>query len=165
MSATAIDRSPSWLGSGLALAAALVAMSATVLAPTGLLVGALGLLVLVAGLARASRGAVSLGAVALLAGVLSGGLNGAPALLVLVGVTGTVLAWDAARTAIGVGRQLGSEADTRRLELAHFGASAAVGGVSAVLGYAIYVSTTGGKPVAALFFLLLAAVLLAAALR
>lgn len=130
-----------------------------------LLAGALGLLLLFAGLARAAPLVVSLGAVGLLAGGLAAGVRGAPAWATLASVAATVLAWDVGRTAISVGRQLGRDADTRRLELVHATASGGVAAVTAGVGYGLFRVAAGGQPVTALVLFLLAAVLLVEAIR
>ena len=159
-------RRPTRLSGAVAVGAGLVAVSAGgFYSWIALAAGALGLLLVVVGLARAAPVVVSLGAVGLLACGLAAGVRGAPAWATLTSVAATVLAWDAGRTAISVGRQLGREADTRRLELVHAGASAAVAAVTAGVGYGLFRVATGGQPVAALVLFLLAAVLLVEAIR
>ena len=89
--------------------------------PTGpeLAVGAVGAAVLLAGLVRQSRRRVTVGAAGLLLGTVHVGLSGAPPSLALVGVTATVVAWDAAGTVIVLGDQLGRAADTACVEAVH----------------------------------------------
>jgi hypothetical protein len=82
----------------------------------------------------------------------------------LAGVAFAVLAWDAGWNAIGVGAQLGREADTVRLEAAHLAASTAVGVAVLGVGFGLYRVGTGGKPIAVLLLLVIAAVLLVEAL-
>lgn len=156
-----IDRSPTPFGRRLSLMAALVAvLSSGLYSWLALALGALGLLTLAAGLARGTTRPVTLGAAGLVGGALAAGVEGAPVPAVLVSVTAAVVAWDVAGNAIGVGRQLGREAGTQRVETVHAAASATVGLVTAGAGYGLYRLGTGEQPVAALVFLLVAAVLL-----
>lgn len=160
-----IDRSPTRVGSALALSAGALALApgaSTVGA--GVLVGALGLLSLLNGLLFARRGLVTLGSTLLVAGVLVAGVEGASTLLVLWGVVAGVFAWDVGQNALCLGEQLGHEAETVRAELLHAGSSAAVGLGTAALGYGVYLVGTGGRPVAAVVLLLFAAAALVAAL-
>ena len=160
-----VERRPSRFGSALALVAALAAVLAGGLySVTGLGVGAVGFLALAAGLAYGRRGAVTLGAVGLFVGALLAGVRGAPVGPVLVGATAAAVAWDVATTAVSVGEQLGSDADTRRLETTGALGSTVVGVVTVGLAYGVYQAGTGGRPVAALAFLLAAAALLSVAL-
>lgn len=164
---SAVDRSPARLGRGVSVGAGLLALlSAGLYSWAALAIGAPGLVLLVGGLfrERGSDAAVTVGAFGLFAGAILAGTRGAPVAPVLVSVTAAVLAWDAGGSAIGVGNQLGRDADTRRLEAAHLTASALVGAVTAGAGYGLYRAGTGGRPAAALVLLLVAAVLLVAAL-
>lgn len=165
MNRTPIDRSPTRLGSGLALGAGLVALAAAgpYSAASGL-AATLGVVLLVAAARVGDRRLVSVGAVALLGGVLVAGVAGASTGSLLVGVGATVFAWDAGGTSIDLGAQLGRAADTRRLEIVHAAASAGVATASAAVGYAVFLVMAGGQPVTALLLLLLAGALLVAAL-
>ncbi|MFC6904017.1 DUF7519 family protein [Halalkalicoccus tibetensis] len=156
-----IDRSPAPLGRRLSLAAALVALlSSGLYSWLALALGAIGFLTLSVGLVRGTDRPVTLGAAGLASGTLAAGVEGAPAPVVLVSVVAAIVAWDVAGNALGVGRQLGREAETRRAEAVHAAASAAVGLATAGAGYGLYRAGTGEQPVAALVFLLVAAVLL-----
>jgi len=160
-----VDRSPSRVGSALALCAGALALApgASVLG-AGVLLGALGFVSLLNGLLFARRGLLTLGSTLIVAGVLVAGVEGAPTHLVLGGVVAGVLAWDVGQNAIELGEQLGREAGTARTELLHAGASAAVGLATAGLGYGVYLVGVGGRPVAAVALLLFAAAALVAAL-
>ncbi|MUW14039.1 hypothetical protein GJ633_04720 [Halorubrum sp. CBA1125] len=129
-----------------------------------LVAGTLGLLLLLSGLVRGSNAAVTVGAFGLFLGGVTAGVQSAPTVPVLVSVTFAVLAWDAGGNAISIGRQLGREADTIRIEVTHVAASGLVGVVTVGLGYGLYRTGTGEQPVAALVFSVLAAVLLIEAL-
>lgn len=161
-----IVRAPAVLSSGVAAAvAAGSVVAAGAFSWSALGVGTAGLLVLAVGLQRGSNGAVTLGAATLAVGSFLAGIDGAPALPVLLGVTGAVLAWDVGTGAITLGNQLGRAAETRRLEAVHVTASAAVGTTTVGLGYGLFLAGSGGQPIAAVVFLLVAAVLLVVALR
>ena len=161
-----IERSPTRLGSLLAVGAGLVAVATSgIYSMPALAVGGAGFLLLAAGVVRGGQGTVTMGATVVFAGVVLAGVQGAPVAATLVGTVATVFAWDVAGTAITVGDQLGRAVDTSRIEVVHASTSALVGVLAATLGYGIYVTTTGGQPLVALAFLLLAAVLLLATLR
>lgn len=160
-----IVREPTRVASSAAVAAGLIAVGVS--GPYSWLAlgaGAAGLLLLGGGLVRGAGASVTTGAAVLGAGALLAGLEGAPAPAVLVGVATSVLAWDAAGTAITLGDQLGRRAPTRRLEAVHLVGSLLVAGLATGVGYGLYRALTGGQPVAALVFSLVAAVLLVAAL-
>jgi len=162
---TEIDRSPARLSSVLAVSAAFVALGASgFYSWPALAVGAAGLVLLAAGVARGSTAAVTLGAFGLFVGAIVAGVRGAPVVPVLISATATVLAWDIGGYAVSIGRQLGRDADTARIEAVHATASAGVGTVTAGVGYGLFRAATGGQPVTALLFLVVAAVLLIGAL-
>ncbi|WP_425498323.1 DUF7519 family protein [Halogeometricum salsisoli] len=153
-------------GLSVALGAAALGFAGVGVAATGALAPAgVGVLVLAAGLVRASRRVVTLGATALFLGVLYAGARGGAPEPLLLGALGTVVSWDAAEYAIGVGEQLGREADTTRLTLVHSATTLAVGVVGAAVAYAVSLSVGGGQPVASLVLLLFGVVALVAALR
>ncbi len=130
-----------------------------------LLVGASGFALLAIGLLRGSNANVTGGAFGLFVAAILAGAGAGPVGPVLISVITAVLAWDYGGTAIGLGNQLGTEANTARLEAVHMGGSALVGTVTAGVGYGLYWTGSGGQPVTALVFLVLAAVFLALALR
>ena len=107
---------------------------------------------------------VTIGAFGLFVGGIIAGIQSAPVVPVLISVTFSVLAWDVGGSAISIGKQLGRDADTRRIEAVHMTASGAVGMVTAGVGYGLYQTGAGEQSVAALVFLLIAAVLLVEAL-
>lgn len=162
---TGIDRSPASLSGSAAVAVALLALAPGVYDPTALLLGVVGFAALAVGVTRGVNGAVTVGATALLLASVLAGVGGAPVEVLLIGVTATVVAWDAGGTAITLGDQLGGAAETTRLEAVRLGASALVGTLTAVGGYAVYRTASGGVPFLALLCLLIAAALLASALR
>lgn len=160
-----VTRAPTRLGSGVAVCAALVALGTSgFYSWVALALGGLGLLVLVAGLVRGRQAAVTLGACALFAAAVVAGVRGAPALPVLASVTCAAVAWDVGGTAVGLGRQVGREAETWRVEVVHAAGTLAVGAVTAGLGYGVYRAAAADPPVAALLFVVVAAVLLVEAL-
>ena len=161
-----IDRSPARFSSAVAGGMAIVAVGATGrYSLFAVALGAVGAGLLVVGLARSSRPAISRGVAVVFLATLAAGIEGAPPGVLLVGVTATVLAWDAGTTAVSVGEQLGRDADTVRIEAFHVGASAAVGAVVVATGYLLFSSVAGGAPVSALVLLVVAAVLLVAAVQ
>lgn len=130
-----------------------------------LVVGGLGFAVLAIGLLRGSNANVTGGAFGLFVAAVLAGVGAGPIGPVLVSVIAAVLAWDYGGTAISIGNQLGTEAETGRIEAVHMGGSALVGTVTAGVGYGLYWAGSGGKPVTALVFFVLAAVFLVQSLR
>lgn len=130
-----------------------------------LVVGTAGFGLLAVGLLRGSNGNVTVGAFGLFVAAITSGAGGAPIGPVLLSVITAVLAWDYGGTAISIGRQLGTEARTGRIEAVHMGASALVGISTAGVGYGLYWAGSGGQPITAVVFLVLAAVFLVLALR
>lgn len=160
-----IDRAPSRLSSVLALVAAVVTTAASAYSPWAFGPSLLGGLVLAVGLAAGDRTAVTAGSGVLVAGVLVGGVVGAPVAPTLVGVTGALLAFDFGRTALAVGEQLGREAPTARLELVHATGSLLVGLGLVTGGMLVHGAAAGTQPTTAVFGLVVAAVVLLVALQ
>ncbi|QLH81135.1 DUF7519 family protein [Halosimplex pelagicum] len=162
--AASVDRSPARTSARLAVA--LAAVAALWLPTTGgRALGLVGTALVAVGALRGRRRRVTAGAVALVAGVASAGLAGAP-VLPLVGATlCSLLAWDAGRYGITVGEQLGRGASTTRLELAHVAATAAVGTAAALLGTAAYLVVDTGTDGVAVVVLLVGVGLVLSALR
>ncbi|MFB6141867.1 MAG: hypothetical protein ABEJ30_00830 [Halorientalis sp.] len=162
---TPVDRSPVRFASGVAVAAALVAALASGLySLPAFAAGLPGVALVGAGVGvgrrRGTRWVVTVGAAVLLAGVVVAGVFGAPEMVLLLATVATVLAWDAGGTAIDIGRQLGREAESIRVQLVHLGSTAIVGGLTAAIGFGIYRTVTAGQPLTALVLLLVAALLL-----
>jgi hypothetical protein len=166
---TEIDRRPVRLSAIVSLGAAAVATLAAILtASVGGVFAGLGIVALAPGLVVGSRRLVHVGGVVLAAGMVLAGATGAGAaaeLFLLVGTAATVVAWDVGQNAVGLGEQLGQEAETTRAELAHIGATLVVGGVTVGVAYGLYQVAGSGQPLPALVMLLVAALVLTTALR
>ncbi|WP_256299719.1 DUF7519 family protein [Haloarchaeobius salinus] len=166
---TEIDRRPTRLSAIVSLGAAAVAALAAILtASIGGVFAGVGIVALAPGLVVGSRRLVHVGGVVLAAGmVLAGatGGGGAAELFMLVGTAATVVAWDVGQNAVGLGEQLGQEAETTRAELAHLGATLVVGAVTVGVAYGLYQVAGSGQPLPALVMLLVAALALTTALR
>ncbi|MEF8786637.1 MAG: hypothetical protein V5A45_11945 [Haloarculaceae archaeon] len=157
---------PARLSSGLSIGAAGVAAVAGFGGSGTLLVlTPLGVVVLATGLLRRSRRLLTLGCVLLVAGIVTAGLAGAGPARLVTALAATVVAWDLAEFSIGLGEQLGREAETWRVELLHAGVSilVATAALGVVLG--VFVVAEGGQPLAALLFLLVGVMALLATLR
>lgn len=113
---------------------------------------------------RRSPTLVSRGAVLLGSGIVIAGLRGASSPAILVATVFACLAWDGGRYGIAIGEQLGADARTRPVELAHAGTTLAIGATGAGLGYGAYRTVSSGQPVLALACLLAGALLLTFAL-
>lgn len=161
-----IDRSPTRVSSLVGGVAAAFSVSVIgVYSWAALGVGFLGLISLVVGLLAGKQSAITLGASALFVGVLLAGIEGVPALVLLVATVGAVLAYDSATTARSLGEQVGRNAPTTRLELVRLSATTLVGVGAVAFAYGGYALAAGGDSLTALVLLLLAAVLIASALR
>ncbi|MFB6154501.1 MAG: hypothetical protein ABEJ22_01310 [Haloferacaceae archaeon] len=161
-----VTRSPSLLSVTLSLVAATVSLVAgAVVGSLGLSASALGVVLVGVGVFRGSRRLLTAGTAGLLVGLVVAGAAGAPPLLLVLGAASAVVSWDVGEHGIGVGEQLGREADTTRVELVHATLSLVVALLTVVVSYGAYRAATGGQPVTALVFLLVGAVALVAALR
>lgn len=130
-----------------------------------LAVGVSGLVLLAVGLVRGATAAVTTGSFGLFGSAVVAGVQGAPVEPILVSVVAVVVAWDVGGTAISLGKQLGRETETRRLEAVHAIGSVAVGVATAGVAYGLYRTGPSEQPVAALVFSVIGAVLLLEALR
>lgn len=160
-----IDRAPTRTSSVLALGSAVVTTAATVYSPFAFACCLLGGLVLATGLAAGNRLAVTAASGILVAGVLVGGVAGAPVTPTVVGIAGALLAFDLGSTALAVGEQLGRGAPTLRLELVHAAGSALVGLALVAGALVVHEAAAGSQPVTAVFGLVVAVVFLLVALR
>lgn len=133
--------------------------------PLGAGVTLAGIAVVVAGVVTGRHGVVDGGGLLAFLGFVVGTVQGATALPVVLGVTATVVAWDAGGNAISLGRQLGRSADTVRPETLHALTSAAVGVTGAAVGIVLFLVGPTRQPITTLFVLLLAAAALVAALN
>lgn len=147
----AIDRSASRTSK--AITVALAAVVPVLLEPwNGTLLGVAGAVLVAGGVVAESRRTISLGAVGLLGGVAastSGGL-GVPLPNLLTGTLLAFVAWDTGRYGLRVGEQLGREASTTRIEVAHALSSVTVGVAGLGLGYGTFRLVDGTGSVAAL---------------
>lgn len=159
------DHRPATLSRTLALLAGVLAMLAAATNTFAVALAAGGFAALLLGAFKNTRRAVDTGAMALGGGVVVGAGSHAVAAIPLFGAVATVAAWDLAGHAIDVGEQLGRGADTRRLELVHAGAVAAVGLAAATAGFLLYRIAFRDVALSTLVFLLFASILLMAALR
>lgn len=161
-----IDRSAARLSGAAAIGAALLALAAVSTASVvAFSLGAIGTATVVGGLVTRHRGIVTAGAVVLFVGALAAGIAGASAPRVLVATGAVLFAWDVGRTAVDVGTQLGTVADTTAIELRHAGASALVITLTGGVGYAVFRMAAGGHPVGAVVALLVAGTLLSLSLE
>ena len=169
LSATPADLEPAttppWLSVG--LAAGTGTLAAAVLTLGSELAGAVGLLavaVLLAALAAGSTRLCSLAAAGFVLAVVTAGATGTTPAPIVAGTVLAVSAWDTADHGIGLGRQVGHGAATRRNELVHAVGSLAIGGAAGGVAFSGYLAAAGGQPVTALVFLLFGGIALLAAL-
>ncbi|MHB9288528.1 hypothetical protein ACKVMT_15970 [Halobacteriales archaeon Cl-PHB] len=115
--------------------AGLAAAGALAPAGTPALLAAIGVPALLLGVTRSEAAAAHVGGLAMVLGVVLAGTRDADAALVLAATVATVVAWDAATTAITLDRQLSARAETARAELVHSGATLVVGTAVGGLAY------------------------------
>ncbi|WP_440771621.1 DUF7519 family protein [Natronorubrum sp. DTA28] len=155
-----VTRRPTVLLSIAAAVAVSVGVLSTAVGPSSAItVGAVGAIIFAAGLVRSRQSALDAGALAIIAGIVIGGLEQTAVEPTVVGTIAVVVAWDLGHSAVALGDQLGREAQTRRLEAVHVVSSLLIGLFAGTVGYAVYVAG-GNQPVAAAVLLLLAAILL-----
>lgn len=134
-----------------------------------LLPGLLGLWVLVVGLSAGLRGYerwfVNAGTGLLLLSIILGGyLHGASVPVLLAATAATVVAWDVGEQGINMCEQVGREARTWPVELAHCCGAVLVGAIAVVLAIVVFDAGVSGVPLMGLTTLLGAVVVLAASL-
>jgi len=160
-----VDRSPTYLSGGLALVAAAVTTivsTASLVAVGGCLAG---VAVLFGALVTGRRTLLRLAGALLVGGVLVASGSGAPVVATLVGVTTALLAVDFGTTAVDLGRHLGRQTPTGRVELLHATTSTLVGFGFVFAGVTVDAFVSGSQPVSALFGLVVAVIALVVALR
>jgi hypothetical protein len=163
---TAVDRSPTLDSQVLCLSVTALAFLTTLGGTPGSVgIALLGASTLALGVLTGARLALDAGTGLLFVGVVLAAAFTATPAIPLLGAVATVVAWDIGDTGIGLGRQLGQAAPTRRLEALHAGASIGVGLGAAVSSYAVFLLAAGNQPLPALVLLLFAAVVLTATLR
>lgn len=152
-----LDQSPTIVSAGLAILAAILAVAtSSIVSLLSLGFGILGLFGFAGGVISGYRPAVSVGTAGIVIGLLLGGLLGTPTELLVIGMVGTILAWDYGHNAISMGTQIGRSSKTSRAELAHAGASLLLGSLVAAVGYGIFWAAPSSQPISALVFLILA---------
>lgn len=153
------------LSRGVALVAGLVTTATVAGAgtlPAGLAV--VGTAAMVVGATRERQGAVDLGGLVVVLGILVAGTRGVPADLLVLATVGAVLAWDSAGHALGLSVQLGPDATTRRGEAVHVGVTLVAAAGVAALAMLTFVVGDGRVPLVAGVVVAIGAVLVAGGL-
>jgi len=148
-----------------AVVASVVALVPALGSGPALVAGAGGALLVVAGGVRGNRRLVSVGAVALAAGVVLGAVTGVDPAYALVGGVGAVVAYDAAEHAVGLGVDVGRNARVGQSVVVHVFSTAALSLVVAAVALAVFTLGPSSLPLTALLTLLIAGTLLAYVLR
>lgn len=141
---------------------AVIALSGAPLAfPLGVIsAGGVGL-----GIYRRSRSLITVGGLGMLTGILIMGILGGEPVAVLSGTIAVALMWDTSQNALTVGRRLGTEAETRRVEVVHIAATGVLTALVAGCGYVVALVPSGTNSPVALLVLLIAVIVLMVALR
>jgi len=135
---------------------ATVAVVAAAVAIPAAAMALVGTVLMAVGVRRGTRRLHTIGGALTFGGVLlSAGAGAAPA-LALIGGAAAIVAWDAGEHAIGLGNQVGREAEARRGLLAHVGASAIAATAIVVLAAIVFVLARAGNPSAATVVLVVA---------
>ncbi|ELZ07058.1 hypothetical protein C479_15672 [Halovivax asiaticus JCM 14624] len=113
---------------------------------------------------RGGSVALDLGSVILFLALVHGTSRTASMGGALVGSLAVVLAWDFAHTARDIGRQLGRDSQTKRLEVVRISTSALAGLVPASVGYLVFLSVGSVGSVGALVALVLSILFVTVAL-
>ncbi|WP_324756503.1 DUF7519 family protein [Haloarcula sp. GH36] len=150
---------------GLSALAAVVVLVLVGPFPAALGVGLLGTLSGAVGVARDSGWLRTLGAAGLFGGVLLAGTAGRSPPWLLAATVPAVLSWVTARHACRLGRQVGRDAPTLRVELVHAVSTLAILVGGGGVGYLTYRSAVTSTSPLAVGLLLLAAVAFTIALR
>lgn len=161
-----VSHGPTRIGGAIALVAGLVAVLLSAVSLLGLLMGVFGLIGLAAGLfVLGSRRLASLGVGIIFAGVIATGVMGTDEVTLVLGGLAAIVAFDATQNAFSVGHQLSLETETWRGEAVHAAGTVAVGVITAVFVFAIYLLSGGEFAPVALLFLLGGTVFLIWAIR
>lgn len=162
---TEFDTRPSTLTARSAVASALlVAVVAAIASVSSAGIALIGVVLVALFAHRGSTAALDIGALALFVASVHLAIQSSSIGLALVGALGAVLAWDFGHTSRDIGRQLGREAPTRRLEVVRVLSSLSVGLVSVALGALVYVAARGVDSNAALVALILTVLFVTVAL-
>lgn len=157
----AVVHAPPRLSGGLSVGFAIAATLSMTPAGVGLVAGTLGTGLVAVGLfVRPAGWAVHLAGIVLVGGALGAAAVGLPPGLVLLAAGFGILSWDVGDHAIGLGDQLGRDADTTRNEVVHVAASVIVIGTVSAVGYATFVLSPGSRPMTALVLLIFGTLLL-----
>lgn len=116
-------------------------------------VGLAGLGLLAAGTRAGRRDAVGGGGLALLAGTLVAGGLGAGPVALLVAAGASLVAWDTAEHAVGLGEQVGARASIGRSVGVHAAGSGLLAALGVLVAYGTFRLAGGGPPVALVLLL------------
>lgn len=118
-----------------------------------------------------TAGGFAIGSGLLFVAALAGTVSGAPAFLTFLGVAAALLVWDLGENAVGLGHQLGVDAETRRGEVVHATGSLLAVGVGVVValvamyGLGPLTVPSGGRAILALALALVSLVAFVAAIH
>ena len=161
-----IDRRPSLIGvvagtfAAFAVGVMFTQYALVVVIPVGI-----GLVAILLGGWRGMHSIMFMGIVMLIISILMAGLYNYPVSTLLAAGVLTVVAWDMFDNGFSIGRQIGREVDTRRVEFLHGGATLLGGTITAAVIYGVYVLSPPGWPLQALILAMLAALFLLVALE
>lgn len=152
------------LSSIITLVAAVGVLLITAVSVYTLVAGAIGIVLLVIGVVRGSSRLFTIGTAMLFGGVIIAGMLGmAPVFLVLAAFL-VMITWDVGQNGFSIAEEVGHGIPTLRIELVHVVSSLIVFVIGVSIGYAVFLTATGGQPAIALIALLVGGIVLLIAL-
>lgn len=158
------DPRPPLFGTAGALVTAVLAGAVVADTPLGVGLSVLGTACVGVGLLYTRQQAVTLGVSVLFFAVLAGGIDSGPVRLVVASAL-LSLAWVLASHAVRLGRQIGRDGETLRVELVHAVTTVTVAGAGGGGGYVIFRSSAGTASLLAVGLFLASVVAVVALLR
>lgn len=158
-----VDHGVPRLSSHLTTVATVVGVAMT--APFNLLAAMFGVsaIIVVAGsmYLRNSRGYLSLGiGLGLFGAIVAGAYGSIPVELMLVGVAALLVSWDVGHHGLSLGRQLGRNTQTKRLELVHAGLTTLVIAVICIVAFVVFQFAGADRPSSAVALVVIGSIVL-----
>lgn len=152
------------LSSVVALLAAVSTLLITAVSVYTLVAGVVGIVLLVIGVVRGSSRIFTIGTAMLFVGVVIAGMVGMAPVFLLVAALLVATVWEVGQNGFSIAEEVGKEVPTLRIELVHLTSSIVVLVAGVSIGYAVFLTATGGQPAIALVALLVGVIVLLIAL-
>lgn len=152
------------LSSVVVLLAAVGVLLVTAVSVYTLVVDIIGVVLLFIGVVRGSTRAFTIGTAMLFGGIVIAGMMGVAPLYYLLAAFLVATVWNVGQNGFSIAREVGHGVPTRRIELIHLIGSVVVLVAGVSIGYAVFLTATGGQPAIALVALLVGVIALLTAL-